>query len=441
MIDREDKMQAQWRLAETRSVRRECWDVIAEPLPAILASFFSSYTAFPEIARIGTDVRQKLIAAQLENWQLLCLSDLGSEYKAHVKKVGLARMKAELSPHWFMVNTGFVLQKAGEVLEKGHRWNPRKNDGLAAALRQAALYDMDVSITSYLEFNIRRAQKRQIEMEDAVRHFESAIAVGTGDISQTSALLHTTASELRSQAHAASNSAEFAADMSQNTMDGIRDGAKTTESVSVFIADVGRQATQAQAIAATAVEHTRAASDSIGELADAVTRVGSVISMIKTITRSINLLALNAAMEAARAGVAGRGFAVVAAEVKSLANQTAQATEEIASQIIRIQSATEQSVSDIRSTSATIHEIAQISEATASSLVEQAMETTRINQRMGTAAAQTDSVRDAISSVRAASLATQEVADRLTALAGTIDGRTETLRDNVRVFLDRVLVA
>lgn len=441
MVDHKDKMQAQWRLAETQSVRRECWDVIAEPLPAILAGFFDSYNADPEIARIAADVRQKLIGAQLENWRLLCLSDLGNEYQAHVKKVGLARMKADLSPHWFMVGTGFVLQQAGEILEKSYRWNPRKAHCVAAALRQVALYDIDVSVTSYLEFNIKRAQKRQIEIEDAIRHFESAIAAGTGEISQTSALLHTTASELRSQAHAASNSAEFAADMSQNTMDGIRDGAKTTESVSVFIADVGRQATQAQTIAATAVERTRAASDSIGVLADTVARVGSVIGMIKAITSRINLLALNAAMEAARAGQAGRSFAVVAAEVKSLANQTAQATEEIASQIIRIQSATEQSVTDIRSTSATIHEIAQISKATASSLVEQAMETTRINQRMGTAASQTDSVRDAISSVRAASLATQEAADRLTALAGTIDGRTETLRDNVRIFLDRVLVA
>lgn len=441
MAGHDHTMQEHWRLADAQAERKACWDIIEKPLPAMLAGFFDSYKTAPQIARISADAREKLIAAQFENWRLLCLSDLGIEYQTHVKKVGLARMKADLSPHWFLVGAGFVLQRAAEVLEKSNRWNPGKADALTAALRQVALFDIDVSITSYLEFNIKRAQKRQIEIEVAVRQFETAIAAGTGEITQTSALLHTTAAELRSQAYAASNSAEFAADMSQNAMDGIKDGARTTESVSVFITDVGRQATQAQSIAATAVERTRAASDSIGVLADTVTRVGSVIGMIKGITSRINLLALNATMEAARAGQAGRGFAVVAAEVKSLANQTAQATEEIASQIVRIQSATEQSVTDIRDTSATIHEIARISEATASSLVEQAMETTRVNQRMGTAASQTDSVRDAISSVRAASLATQDAADRLTTLAGTIDGRTEALRDHVRTFLDRVLVA
>lgn len=434
-------MQAHWRLVDARSEREECWSILSAHLPGILASFFACYAEEPEIARIKSDVRDSLMAAQLDNWRLLCLSDLGPEYRASVKKVGLARMKAELSPHWFMVGVGFVLQRMRDVVDGHYRWNTRKAASMNGALRQVALFDIDVSVTSYLEFNIKRAQKRQQEIEAAVRQFETGIAAGTGEISHTSSLLHTTAAELRSQAYEASNCAEFAGNMSQSTLDGISDGAKTTESVSAFITDVGRQASQAQTIAAEAVERTRAASDSIGVLAETVTRIGSVVSMIKAITSRINLLALNAAMEAARAGNAGRGFAVVAAEVKSLANQTAQATEEIANQIVRIQSATQQSVTDIRSTSVTIHEIAQISEATAASLNEQAMETTRVNQRMGTAAAQTNSVRDAISSVRSASLATQDAADRLSSLAGTIDERTEALRVNVRTFLERVLVA
>lgn len=441
MTNRDEAMQAHWRLVDARSEREECWSILSAHLPGILASFFACYAEEPEIARIKSDVRDSLMAAQLDNWRLLCLSDLGPEYRASVKKVGLARMKAELSPHWFMVGVGFVLQRMRDVVDGHYRWNTRKAASMNGALRQVALFDIDVSVTSYLEFNIKRAQKRQQEMEAAVRQFETGIAAGTGEISHTSSLLHTTAAELRSQAYEASNCAEFAGNMSQSTLDGISDGAKTTESVSAFITDVGRQASQAQTIAAEAVERTRAASDSIGVLAETVTRIGSVVSMIKAITSRINLLALNAAMEAARAGNAGRGFAVVAAEVKSLANQTAQATEEIANQIVRIQSATQQSVTDIRSTSVTIHEIAQISEATAASLNEQAMETTRVNQRMGTAAAQTNSVRDAISSVRSASLATQDAADRLSSLAGTIDERTEALRVNVRTFLERVLVA
>src|SRR4029077_7760095 len=122
-----------------------------------------------------------------------------------------------------------------------------------------------------------------------------------------------------------------------------------TEELSASIGELSHQATQANAVAARASTIAKSANQQIEQLTDGANRIGDVIKLIRTIADQTNLLALNATIEAARAGEAGRGFAVVASEVKTLAGQTAKATEEIAAQIGAIQSATAAAVGAIRS--------------------------------------------------------------------------------------------
>jgi len=156
----------------------------------------------------------------------------------------------------------------------------------------------------------------------------------------------------------------------------IQSVASATEELSASVAEIGRQARDSSRIASEAVKQADRTNDRISKLSEAAQRIGDVVKLITEIANQTNLLALNATIEAARAGDAGRGFAVVASEVKSLAAQTARATEDIASQIGGMQSATRDSVGAIKEISGTIVEIFQIA-STISIAVEQQNVATR----------------------------------------------------------------
>jgi methyl-accepting chemotaxis protein len=176
-------------------------------------------------------------------------------------------------------------------------------------------------------------------------------------------------------------------------------------------------------------------------LADAATRIGNVIALINHIASQTNLLALNATIEAARAGDAGKGFAVVAAEVKTLASQTAKATDEISSQINAIQSATDEAVTAIRSIAATIADINAIAMTIASAVGEQAAATEEISRNVQEAARGTSDIGQEIVGVTDAARQTGDTAGSVLAAANDLSLRCEDLRTQVDQFLHGVRAA
>ena len=214
--------------------------------------------------------------------------------------------------------------------------------------------------------------------------------------------------------------------------------AAAAEELASSIQEISRQVTDSTRIAGEAVSEVEQTSAKIQGLSDAALRIGEVVTLITDIAEQTNLLALNATIEAARAGEAGKGFAVVASEVKNLASQTARATQEISQQITGIQSATRDSVTAISSINRTIGRMNEITASVAAAVEEQGAATAEIARNVEQAASGTQDVSTNIQGVTAAAGETSLASRQIQDAARNLSAQSERLQAEVGRFLAEV---
>jgi methyl-accepting chemotaxis protein len=211
--------------------------------------------------------------------------------------------------------------------------------------------------------------------------------------------------------------------------------------MSASIGEIGKQVHRATEVTGKAVAEAGATNERIESLAHAATRIGEVVELITSIAAQTNLLALNATIEAARAGDAGKGFAVVAGEVKHLATQTAKATEDIAKQIAGIQDESRSAVSAIRTITAVIGDINEMSSAIAGAVEQQGAAIQEIVRNVDMAATGTKAIANSIGEVAAAAHTTGETAGTIERTAANLQRQNDALKAAVVAFLDDVKAA
>ncbi len=260
-------------------------------------------------------------------------------------------------------------------------------------------------------------------------------------VSEQSAEMQMTAQFMSETAQETLNESVTVASAAEQATASVQTVAAAAEELAASIGEISRQVTQSTEISGKAVEVADGTNKTIRELADGAQRIGEVVSLINDIAEQTNLLALNATIEAARAGEAGKGFAVVASEVKNLAAQTAQATEDISGQIHAIQGATNDAVKAIEGISSTIAEMNEISTNIASAVEEQGAATNEISRSVQEAATGTQGVSKSIVTVRTASEKTGDASGDVLSASRELAKRFDTLQTEVVEFLENIKAA
>ncbi|SRR5579859_836191 len=284
-------------------------------------------------------------------------------------------------------------------------------------------------------------QKRAEMIEKLTGSFDSAVSSLLSGFAEAATVMEETAQGMSANAEQTTQQAGNADTATRETSNSVSTVASAAEELSASIQEIGRQVVQSTQASAAAAEEATRTDATVQKLAEGANRIGEVVQLINDIASQTNLLALNATIEAARAGDAGKGFAVVAGEVKTLANQTARATEEISGQIQSVQQVTRDAVQAIQGIVGRIDQINQIAAAVAAAVEQQSAATGEIARNVQQAAAGTEEVTRNISGVSQAAISTGKASGDVLSAARELSTKSSDLRSVVDGFLRDIRAA
>jgi methyl-accepting chemotaxis protein len=287
---------------------------------------------------------------------------------------------------------------------------------------------------------IQEQEQRRQTIDSSIASFRPQMERLLARVSDSAIAMHSTAATLFGSSEQTSQRAESAVQAFHEASANVETAAVAADELSNSIDEISRQLDHTSNTVSFATDEARKTDDQIAGLAEGAQKIGDVVKLIRSIAGQTNLLALNATIEAARAGEAGRGFAVVAAEVKSLAVQTATATEDIASHILAVQNSTSSAVEAIRQITTRMQEINRHTAAVAAAIGEQNVATGEISRNVASAAQGTGQVVAVLGEVAGAATETRSSAQAVRDTSATVEHTVGKLRSEVEDFLANVAV-
>jgi len=288
------------------------------------------------------------------------------------------------------------------------------------------------------EMERRAATEKKAAMEKMAADFEGSVGHIVSVVASAATQLQASSKNLSEMSEQTSQQTSVVAAATEEASSSVQTVASAAEELSASISEINRQIEESTRVAANAVQEVHSTDATVSTLSEAAAQIGDVVKLIQDIAEQTNLLALNATIEAARAGEAGKGFAVVASEVKNLANQTGRATEEISKKIVTVQNVSNESVKAIRSIGTIIEQIDQITRMIAEALRQQDEATREISNNVQQASAGTSEISSSIVNVTHAAQESRNAATEVFDAANELSQQSESLRGQIQVFLDKV---
>ena len=282
---------------------------------------------------------------------------------------------------------------------------------------------------------------RRAELIRFADEFEAAVGAIVANVSSSAVQLEASAGTLTRTAETTQSLSSQVAGASEEASTNMQSVASATEELSASVDEIGRRVRESSEIAEAAVRQAEQTDGRIGKLSRAAQQIGDVVKLITAIAEQTNLLALNATIEAARAGDAGRGFAVVASEVKSLASQTAKATDEISNHISGMQGATQESVAAIKEIGGTIGKISEIASTIASAVEQQSSATQEIARSVQNVAHGTQEAATNVMHVNRGATETGSASEEVLNSARALSGESTRLREELDRFMANIRAA
>jgi methyl-accepting chemotaxis protein len=410
--------------------------VIEDIVSKDFARAFSIHASLRESVEPVADT---LFPAEAEHFRLLFAGDFDDTYSASIERLCHLERVAKVGPRP-RASIAFTLMRAIAVESRLRLvLSPRKVTRDLYIIERILTYDVNTAITIDQQIEAGEAARRRVALDEAAATMKSRIGTLDTTISGAVEQFVATSGETTEATAFIKDQVGGVARASALVREKAIQTAAATEEMSANIAEIGHRARQSLEIANRAVGDAEAMNEAIARLREVTGSIGTVVGLIADIAAQTNLLALNATIEAARAGEAGRGFAVVASEVKSLATQTASATDDIARQIAELAASAE--VCSVRAASIgeTIGEIRIDSEAISDAVAQQSNVTTSIardaaevagssDEAIASANAVNDSLETTARALERANAAAADIAMQVGAAEATVSGALDSLR-------------
>jgi len=368
--------------------------------------------------------------------------------------MGLATLVGSILFVWFYVGGNILrrignLQRSMQLLSDGDLeseiYQSHQDDEIASMANALQVFRESMiearAMSAEQERDRAAKAERTSRIEARISEFEATVRSALDNLQGAANSMQATAQSMSSTADQSNALVNAVASAAEETSVNVQTVSAGTEELSSSIAEIGRQVVTSAEIARKAVEEAGSTDATMQGLADNASRISVVVDLIQVIASQTNLLALNATIEAARAGEAGRGFAVVATEVKSLASQTAKATDEIRAQIASMQSVTTQAVNAIRNIGQIIGEINDVTTAIAAAVEQQGAATREIARNVQHAAGGTTEVSSNIVGVSSASAEAGTAAGAVLTASDALRREADGLRAEIDAFLINIRAA
>ncbi len=423
--------------------------VIEDRFPAILDQFYAHMREWPEaFDHFHSDAHvMHAKEKQLQHWLRIADARFDHEYERSVRAIGKAHANLKLKPEWYFGGYNFLMMGLIEAVLDARRarsafgnWRKASDDARQAVsvLVKAVMLDMEIVMSTIYE---HQEEERRSEFDRVAQTFDEQIAGIAASAASASEELSATARSMADTADQTTQASTTVSSAAEEATATARTVAGAADELTQAIAEISARAGEAASTSTDAYAEAARTAETMESLSQAAVKIGEIVTLIENVAEQTNLLALNATIEAARAGEAGKGFAVVASEVKALASQTSKATDEISGQINNIQAVVKEAVGAIATVSKSIEQVKGVSASISAAVEQQNAATAEIGRNTGHTARSSETVTENINGVLTNAREASQSAQAVVAASEELGRHAEQLRRQVSDFLSQLRAA